>query len=101
MVAGGVLFFSGCDEGQDQALAQCELNALSTYKEPKAAGYGYYISACMRAAGFRWYMGPTKCEATDPLSSAERNPYCYSPTGSLSRLLWRVRISVFDGGFDY
>lgn len=96
------LLLSGCDEGEEHALAQCELNALPTYKEgwqtwgPESVGYRNYIYTCMKVAGFDNNIRANKCMAADFFS--ERNPYCYSPTGDVTYFIWRLRIAFFDGG---
>jgi hypothetical protein len=96
------MFLLGCDEGEEHALAQCELSALPTYKDgwqtwgPESVGYRNYIYTCMKVAGFKTNIRPNKCKAVDFFS--EHNPYCYSPIDNLPYLFWRVRITIFDGG---
>ena len=73
----------GCtDEGQEKALAQCEFNALPTYKDG------------MKANGFVNNIRPHRCTVD---LFTDHNPYCYSPTTELSYFFWRVRIE-FEGG---
>jgi hypothetical protein len=99
VVVGAAMFLSGCDEGEEHALAQCELSALPTYKDATVGleyvGYRYYISTCMKVAGFKKNSRPNKCTSD---SVVEFNPYCYSPIDNLPYLFWRVRITIFDGG---
>jgi hypothetical protein len=92
---------AGCDEGQEKSLAQCELNALPTYKDgwqtwgPESVGYRRYIDACMKVAGFEHNNRPNRCTVGFFM---EHNPYCYSPTANNDfYLIWRIRI-YFDGG---
>jgi hypothetical protein len=102
-VIGMALLLSGCDEGQEKALAQCELNAPPTYKDgwqtwgPESVGYRNYIDTCMKVAGFAFNLRPNRCVAG---FFTEHNSYCYSPTDDISYLVWRIRI-VFDGGLTY
>jgi hypothetical protein len=101
VVVGVAILLSGCDEGEEHALVQCELNALPTYKDgwqtvgAKSGGYQNYIYTCMKVAGFDGNIRPNKCGAG---FFPEHNPYCYSPIENVSYLLWRVRITVFEGG---
>ena len=91
----------GCtDEGQEKALAQCEFNALPTYKDgwqtmgAESRNYRNYISTCMKANGFVNNIRPHRCTVD---LFTDHNPYCYSPTTELSYFFSRVRIE-FEGG---
>jgi hypothetical protein len=95
-----VLFLSGCDEGQETALNQCELNALSTYKDgyqtwgPDSVGYRNYINTCMKVAGFAPDIRPNRCVVG---FFTEHSPYCYSPSNHVAYFFWIIK-TEFEGG---
>jgi hypothetical protein len=86
--------------GAQSELDKCELSALSTYKDgwqtwgPDSRGYANYIRGYMKVAGYESTVRPHKCTIGFFM---EHNAYCYSPTGDVSYLIWRIHI-VLDGG---
>ena len=101
LLGSAVIFaLAGCDEGQESALSQCEFSALSTYKDgwqtwgPESKGYLNYIRTCMKANGFENNVRPHRCTIG---FFSEHNSACYSPTGTTSYFMWRIRVP-FDGG---
>lgn len=80
-----------CWEDQQQAVAQCDVEAMHTYPKGPDSDIGHYIIQCMRARGYEWHWSNDRCEPT--FGVVERNPYCYVPSGTLSRIIfeWEMK----------
>ncbi len=86
------VFLGGCFENQKQKAAACELEAQRTYPAERlelSNQMGNYIKLCMAAAGYAWSMAHKKCQ---PAFTAQRNAYCYVPTGAVAGAFYRLEM---------
>ena len=90
------LSLSGCFADQEQLVASCEFDAMQTYpREQLATGahIGDYTQSCMKVHGYAWNLTDKRCQVT---TTVERNPYCYTPSDPLDRLLYLIEEGEFS-----
>ena len=81
---------SGCFADQEQQVASCENEAMHTHPREQlstGAHIGDYMQTCMEAHGYDWNLTDKRCRVTN---TVERNPYCYTPSDPLDRLLYLI-----------
>jgi hypothetical protein len=91
-----VLLLGSCFGDQKQQVAKCELEAMRQYPGKELASsneIGMYMITCMRANGYDWNLMDKRCPAAS--FTIQRVPYCYTPSGWLGRLGYRIE-TVFD-----
>ncbi len=87
-----LLPLAGCFEDQKQQAASCDAEAQRTYpteRRETGSKWAAYVDTCMTAHEYDWRIGEKRCEVVNGM---EANPYCYIPSGWLSRAIYRIEV---------